>query len=79
MKTVRLSVIFLQANNLLKEIQANTESALKQLQKPPVGAVSDTTKKDQSLLDLIGKDTTKPAEASTREEFTLQNPLVWSA
>ena len=36
---------------------------------------SDTTKKDQTLLDLIEKDTTKAAEASTREEFALQNPL----
>ena len=38
-------------------------------------AVSDTTKKDQSLLDLIEKDTTAAAEATTREEFALQNPL----
>ena len=39
------------------------------------GAASDTTKKDQSLLALIEKDTTKVAATSTREEFTLQNPL----
>jgi hypothetical protein len=38
-------------------------------------AVSDTTKKDQSLLDLINKDTTKVAEATTRAGFTQQNPL----
>ena len=37
---------------------------------------ADTTKKDQSLLDLIGKDTTQTAAAAgTREEFNLQNPL----
>jgi SecD/SecF fusion protein len=65
-----------QANNLLKEIQANTTKVNTPVVKPVVkGAVSDTAKKDQTLIDLIGKDTTKVAEASTREEFTLQNPL----
>jgi len=41
-----------QANNLLKEIQANTEkvSVTDTLSE---GAVSDTTKKDKTLLDLI--------------------------
>lgn len=64
------------ANNLLKEIQANTEKAKSKTTEPSVtGAVSDTTKKNQSLLDLINKDTTKVAGASTREGFTLQNPL----
>ena len=64
------------ANNLLKEIQANTEkTAQPSDETTPLEAVSDTTKKDQSLLDLIEKDTTKTAEASTLEEFTLQNPL----
>jgi len=66
-----------QANNLLKEIQANTE---KTEAKPATDlatqtAPADTTKKDQSLLDLISSDTTKAQEATTREEFTLQNPL----
>ena len=66
-----------QANNLLKEVQANNEkvntSAAVSSQK---GTVSDTTKKEQSLLDLINKDTTKAAAgATTRESFTLQNPL----
>jgi len=65
-----------EANNLLKEIQTNTESVKKTAtETTPAGTVSDTARKDQSLLDLIGKDTTKPAEATTREEFTLQNPL----
>jgi SecD/SecF fusion protein len=62
------------ANNLLKEIQVN-------IQKPDTTVttakteVSDTSKKDQSLLDLIEKDTTKAQKASSREEFTMQNPL----
>jgi SecD/SecF fusion protein len=64
------------ANNLLKEIQVNTDKEKTQTAETTVKtAVSDTTKKDQSLLDLIGKDTTKVAEASTREEFTHLNPL----
>ncbi|MCX6253542.1 MAG: protein translocase subunit SecDF [Bacteroidia bacterium] len=64
------------ANSLLKEIQANTEKADSAKTEPSVkSAVSDTTKKNQSLLDLIEKDTTKVAEATTREGFTLQNPL----
>jgi SecD/SecF fusion protein len=65
-----------QANNLLKEIQANTEkSAAKASEAKGKSEISDTTKKDQSLLDLINKDTAKVAEATTREGFTLQNPL----
>lgn len=65
-----------QANNLLKEILANTEKAKAGEEKPTEKlAVADTSKKDQSLLDLIGKDTTKAPEATTREAFTLQNPL----
>jgi len=65
-----------QANNLLKEIQANTEKAnTKITETTQKSAVSDTTKKDQSLLDLINKDTTKAAESTTRAGFALQNPL----
>ena len=64
------------ANNLLKEIQANTDKAkVKATEPAQKGAVSDTAKKDQSLLDLINKDTTKVAAATTREGFALQNPL----
>ena len=64
------------ANNLLKEIQANTQkpNTITDLPADKVAA-TDTTKKDQSLLALIDKDTTKAEGASTREEFTLQNPL----
>ena len=64
------------ANNLLKEIQANTLKTSSTAVQPSVeGVTADTTKKEQSLLDLIGKDTTKVSETSSREEFTLQNPL----
>jgi len=67
-----------QANDLLKEIEANTETANTT---PTDGetvksVVSDTAKTEQSLLDLIEKDTTAAsASASSREEFALQNPL----
>jgi SecD/SecF fusion protein len=65
-----------QANNLLKEIRSNTENVpAPATESKTKGAVSDTTKKDQSLLDLIEKDTAKVKGASTREEFVLQNPL----
>jgi SecD/SecF fusion protein len=65
-----------QANNLLKEIRSNTDNIIAPTTEPKTaGAVSDTTKKNQSLLDLIEKDTTKAAGATTREDFALQNPL----
>jgi SecD/SecF fusion protein len=65
-----------EANNLLKEIQANSEGNSILSEEPSVKpAVSDTTTTEQSLIDLIEKDTTSAAEATTREEFTLQNPL----
>ncbi len=65
------------ANNLLREMQLNEQkttpaAAVKEGEKT---APKDTTKKDQSLLNLIGQDTTKLPEAATREEFTLRNPL----
>ncbi len=68
------------ANNLLKEIQTNTQTpavnASATAAKPnTAGAAADTTKKDQSLLDLIAKDTTKAQGASSRQQFALQNPL----
>jgi SecD/SecF fusion protein len=66
-----------QANNLLKDIQANTEKAdaVSATNQPAQAVTADTTKQDQSLLDLIGKDTTTAQEATTREEFAIQNPL----
>jgi SecD/SecF fusion protein len=67
------------ANNLLKEIQTNTQASNSASNTTAASSdktvSTDTTKKDQTLLDLIEKDTTKAAEASTREQFTLQNPL----
>ncbi len=65
------------ANNLLKEIQVNAEKTETTSAQEKSGTVpADTAKKqDQSLLDLIEKDTAKAAEPATREEFTLQNPL----
>ncbi len=62
------------ANNLLKEIKINTQK-IDTAGTTAKNTVSDTTKKDQSLLALIEKDTTKAQKASTREEFTMQNPL----
>jgi SecD/SecF fusion protein len=65
-----------QANNLLKDVQANSQKASSTVPEPAKKtAASDTTKKDQSLLDLINKDTTKAAEPTSREGFTQQNPL----
>ncbi len=76
MKTAEIIGYLSSANDLLKEIQANTEKTDAIASTDQVAqATSDTTKKDQSLLDLIGADSTKAAEASTREEFALQNPL----
>jgi len=64
------------ANNILKEIQVATKATAAKVEKPAEkGAIADTTKKDQTLLDLIAKDTTKAAGVTSREEFTLQNPL----
>jgi len=64
-----------QANNLLKEIQANTEKSAESAKEQSTATPADTTKKDQSLLDIIAKDSTKTAEPSSREEFAIQNPL----
>jgi len=65
------------ANDLLKGIEENTRKADQPEDQTETGtAVADTTKKEnQDLLDLIDKDTTKAAQAATREEFALQNPL----
>ncbi len=67
------------ANTILREIQsvnaARKDSSAVAVNEPK--AVSDTSKKNQELLDLIQKeDTSKKSEtASTRQEFNLQNPL----
>lgn len=66
-----------QANALLRDLQANeklSETAAAVTQ-PAEATPADTAKKDQTLLDLIEKDTSEVQTASTREEFNLQNPL----
>ncbi|MCJ7446894.1 MAG: protein translocase subunit SecDF [Bacteroidales bacterium] len=65
------------ANSLLKEIQDNSQQTVQSSDQGVADTTSaDTTKKEeQSLLDLIEKDTTQVEGAATREEFTVQNPL----
>ncbi len=67
-----------EANKMLKEIRTSTaakdttaSAASKSV------AAADTTKKEEALLDLIKKDTTKASKAETesRAEFNRQNPL----
>ena len=67
-----------EANDLLRTIIANSTvipAAAGQAGQAP----ADTAKSgDQSLLDIINKDTAKASQetpAATREEFNLQNPL----
>jgi SecD/SecF fusion protein len=65
-----------QANALLREMQSSTvKTDSSKIPSKSIAAPADTTKKDQSLEALIGKDTTQKATASNREEFNLQNPL----
>ena len=66
------------ANNLLKEIAVNSQKASADSIKNVRKAVTpkDTTrKKEESLLDIIQKDTTKTAASQNLEQFTQQNPL----
>jgi SecD/SecF fusion protein len=65
------------ANNLLKEMQVNAQKVADDSLKPAIKPITpkDTTKKEESLLDIIQKDTTKAAEAQNLEQFTRQNPL----
>jgi SecD/SecF fusion protein len=64
-----------QANTLLREIKSSSGKS-DSTKISPVGesAPADTTKANQSLEDLIGKDSSVVA-ATTRDEFNLQNPL----
>ncbi|MFN8210134.1 MAG: protein translocase subunit SecDF [Bacteroidales bacterium] len=67
-----------QVNAMLREMKVNVEKSADSLKKAQTSpkAVSDTSKKDQSLLDIINKDTTaKSQENQSLEQFTLQNPL----
>lgn len=65
------------ANELLREIQVNGQKVAADSIKTGTEKVTpgDTTKKEQSLLDIIQKDTTKASEAQNLEQFTQQNPL----
>ena len=69
------------ANNLLKEMQVNTKKAaadsIIQNKKTTKSLTpKDTTKKkEESLLDIIQKDTTKTAASQNLEQFTQLNPL----
>ncbi len=66
----------IEANNILREIQASTAKTDSTKTAPiAVTAPADTTKKDQALEELIGKDTSTAATANNRQEFNLQNPL----
>jgi SecD/SecF fusion protein len=65
-----------QANAMLRELQANVKKSADSLKVSKAAvAPKDTTKKDQSLLDLIKKDTTKANASQNLEQFTMQNPL----
>jgi len=63
-----------QANTLLRDIKAVTATA-DTLAGDNTQADSTASGSDQSLLDLIKKDSTTQAPASNREEFNIQNPL----
>jgi SecD/SecF fusion protein len=66
-----------EANTRLREIEVNKTKASADSIKNITKAVApkDTTKKAESLLDIIQKDTTKAAESQNLEQFTQQNPL----
>jgi len=65
-----------QVNDLLNELQINTRKTTDSVKFATTAVVSkDTTKKEESLLDIIQKDTTKAAEAQNLEQFTTKNPL----
>jgi len=65
------------ANNMLKEMQVTAQKAVADSLKPATKVVApkDTTKKAESLLDIIQKDTTKTTESQNLEQFTQKNPL----
>ncbi len=66
-----------QANTLLRELLV-TRNAVKDttvVSQPPEAEKPDTTAGEKSLLDLLGQEDQETPEATTREEFNLQNPL----
>jgi len=65
-----------QANNILRELEANTKKASDSVRVATKAVASkDTTKKAETLLDIIQKDTTKTSESQNLAQFTAQNPL----
>jgi SecD/SecF fusion protein len=66
-----------QANNILKELViTNNKKAIDSVNVATKSVASkDSTKKEESLLDIIQKDTTKAAASQNLEQFTSQNPL----
>lgn len=70
-----------QANDVLREIENIEKAAVRSAEETPAGetavAATDTTKTagEESLLDLLTKETGDTTVARTLEEFTLQNPL----
>ncbi|HSL85516.1 MAG TPA: protein translocase subunit SecD, partial [Bacteroidales bacterium] len=66
-----------QANTLLREllVDQNTVKDTTIVSQPPEAEKTDTTAAERSLLDLLGQEEEEMPEATTREEFTLQNPL----
>lgn len=66
-----------QANDLLRDIQANTaitaDTVKKTTDNSKIQQKADST--EQSLLDIIKKDSAQTAESQSLEQFTAQNPL----
>ncbi|MGB8492304.1 MAG: protein translocase subunit SecDF, partial [Bacteroidales bacterium] len=66
----------IKANTLLREMQASAKKDTTAVVSASTPKSTGTAQQDTSLLGLIAKDTTRPAEtASNRAEFNLQNPL----
>lgn len=65
-----------QANEMLKGLLATGKNTTDSLNQQKNGiAVKDTTKKEDTLLEIIKKDTTKKTDSQTLEQFTALNPL----
>jgi SecD/SecF fusion protein len=66
-----------QANDVLREIERIDQAATRSPEQAPAGEIADTAKAkgEESLLDLLAKETGDTTVAKTLEEFTMQNPL----
>lgn len=64
----------IEANSLLRDIVANTQAVDTAVSLTAESVIQSDTTADKSLEELIGADSAQ-AEAATREEFNLQNPL----